>query len=230
MLEAQWVVFRGRSLLVVCWAHCSAWCSILGSILLWGEFFSGTGDFSFRVNMGLTPFPKNCFRWEYKVRSSLCTLAFHRTDSKDPGIHVLDRWMPATKTHPASTIHEDGMWLSQWLDSKTGHICKSLTQNGEPQCYSMGIQKKKQFCLFSWLLMVQATGKVLTHGPICSDTFTHCHSEIEVVAQACKLSDLITLTDTKQANISTDTYLNARHLAGQPLESQLILFVCLGPE
>ena len=30
-------------------------------------------------------------------------------DSKDPDIHVLDGWMPATKSHPACTIHEDGM-------------------------------------------------------------------------------------------------------------------------
>ena len=27
--------------------------------------------------------------------------------------------MPATKTHPPCTILEDGMWLPQWLDSKT---------------------------------------------------------------------------------------------------------------
>ena len=43
--------------------------------------------------------------------SSLYIHAFHRTDSKDPDVHVLDGWMPATKTHPARTIHEDGMWL-----------------------------------------------------------------------------------------------------------------------
>ena len=55
--------------------------------------------------------PKNSFGWEYKPRSSLCIHAFHRTDSKDPDVHVLDGWMPATKTHPARTIHEDGMWL-----------------------------------------------------------------------------------------------------------------------
>ena len=51
------------------------------------------------------------FGWEYKPRSCLCTHAFHRTDSKDPDFHVLDGWMPATKTYPARTIHEDGMWL-----------------------------------------------------------------------------------------------------------------------
>ena len=32
--------------------------------------------------------------------------------------HVLDGWMLATKTHPEGTIHEDGMWLPQWLDSE----------------------------------------------------------------------------------------------------------------
>ena len=58
--------------------------------------------------VGITP-RSDSFRREYKPRSSLCTHAFHRTDSKDPDIHVLDGWMPATKTHQACTIHEDGM-------------------------------------------------------------------------------------------------------------------------
>ena len=47
-----------------------------------------------------------------KSRSTLCTHAFHRTDSKDPDIHVPD-------PHPARTINEDGMRLHQWLDDKT---------------------------------------------------------------------------------------------------------------
>ena len=46
---------------------------------------------------------------KYKPRSSLCTHALHRMDSKDPDIHVLDGRMMATKTRPACTIHEDGM-------------------------------------------------------------------------------------------------------------------------
>ena len=50
----------------------------------------------------------------------MCTHAFHRRDSKDPDIHVLlHRWMLATKTHPACTIHEDEMRLTLWLDQKT---------------------------------------------------------------------------------------------------------------
>ena len=75
------------------------------------------GIFPLELKWFLTPFSaKNSFGWDYKLRSSLCTPAFHHTHSKDPDIHVLDGWMPATKTHPACTIHEDGMWLPQWLD------------------------------------------------------------------------------------------------------------------
>ena len=89
------------------WARCQ---SVAGSILLWGHF-PVEGIFPLELTWVQTPFPQNSFGWEYKPRSSLCTHAFHRTDSKDPDVHVLDGWMPATKTHPARTIHEDGMWL-----------------------------------------------------------------------------------------------------------------------
>ena len=46
-------------------------------------------------------------------RSSLCTHAFHHMDSKDPDIHVLDRWMLAPKTHlqrrfEPTTLHQAG--------------------------------------------------------------------------------------------------------------------------
>ena len=64
----------------------------------------------------LSPFPKNSLWWECKPRSSVCRLAFHCTDWKNPDIHVLDGWMPATKKQPACTIHEDKMWLSLQLD------------------------------------------------------------------------------------------------------------------
>ena len=84
-----------------------------------------------------THFDTNCysFRWEYKLRSSLCTHAIQRTDSKDLDIYVLDRWMPTTKTHPACTIHKDGMWLPLWSDynkqtkkKKKKEICKKSHQ------------------------------------------------------------------------------------------------------
>ena len=54
-------------------------------------FFLVEGIFSLGVNMGFDP-PPQLFRMRVcKPRSSLCTHAFHRTDSKDPDIHVLDR-------------------------------------------------------------------------------------------------------------------------------------------
>ena len=107
-----------------CWARCPARCSVTGSTLLWAS----AQDFFLGVNMGLTPFPRNSFCWEYTPRSSLCTHAFHRTDSKDPDIHVLDGWMPAAETHPACTIHEDRMWLPLYLNLNThAHTQKKVT-------------------------------------------------------------------------------------------------------
>ena len=42
--------------------------------------------FPLELKWVLTPFHKNSFGWEYKPRSSLCTRAFPRTDSKDSDI------------------------------------------------------------------------------------------------------------------------------------------------
>ena len=93
--------------------------------------------------------PPNSFGWEYKPRSSLRTHALHRTDSKDPDVHVLDRRMPATKTHPACTIHEDWMWLPQWLDYKRPHTQKSHPKWWTPEttpCVNLVLQ----FLLSPW--------------------------------------------------------------------------------
>ena len=109
-------------------------------------FFPVERIFPLELTWVQTPFPQNSSGWEYKPRSSLCTHAFHRTDSKDPDIHVLDGWMPARKTHTPGTIHEDGMWLPQCLDlkkenKKRSHTWKSCP-NGEPHRYSWGTQQK----------------------------------------------------------------------------------------
>ena len=133
----------------MCWAHSPGWCRITGSTFLWasgkGDFsFRVNMDYDPKslsdesMNWGpvcahthsisqtqkiltwsLTPFPQNSFRWEHKPRFSPCTHAIHRMDSKDPDIHVLDGWMPATKTHPPNTIHEERMWLALWLNQNT---------------------------------------------------------------------------------------------------------------
>ena len=54
------------------------------------RIFPVEGIFPLKLTWVLTPFPKNSFQWEYKPRFSLCTHAFHYTDSTDPDIHVLD--------------------------------------------------------------------------------------------------------------------------------------------
>ena len=54
-------------------------------------FFPVEGIFPLELTWVLTPFPQTSFGCEYKPRSSLYSHAFHRTDSKDPDIHVLDR-------------------------------------------------------------------------------------------------------------------------------------------
>ena len=78
------------------------------------------GIFPLELTWVLTPLPKNSNGWVYKPRSSLCTHAFHHTGSKDPDIHVLDGWMPATKTHhPACTVCE--------CDHLYGWITKTAT-------------------------------------------------------------------------------------------------------
>ena len=127
-----------------CFSPC-LYCKCLFQFVLWG-------DFSLRVIMGSDSIPPNSFGWEYRPRSSLCTHAFHHTDSKDPDIHVLDVWMPVKKITP--NIHH--LWrqnMTTWMvELKNGHIRKKFTQNGEPQRYSCGTQKKFQF-VFDWFYL-----------------------------------------------------------------------------
>ena len=93
---------------VVCCARSPVWCSVVGSILLWA---SGREDFSPWSYHGFwLHFPKTLSEERINQGLVMCTYAFHRTDSKDSDIHVLD-WGMLARTHPACTIHEDGMWL-----------------------------------------------------------------------------------------------------------------------
>ena len=52
-------------------------------------------------------------------RSSLCTLVFHGTDSKDPDIHVLDGGMAATKTHPHPPLKTECDYLYVWIKKRS---------------------------------------------------------------------------------------------------------------
>ena len=53
-----------------------------------------------------------------------------QNSSKDPDVHVLGGWLPATKTQPPPKKTECD-YLSGCI--KNGHIHKNLNQNGEPQ-------------------------------------------------------------------------------------------------
>ena len=88
--------------------------------------FSVEGIFPLELTWVQTPFPQNSFGWEYKPRSSLSTHAFHRTDSKDPDVHVLDGWMPATKRHTqhAPSTKTECDYLNGWI-KKRSHTQKS---------------------------------------------------------------------------------------------------------
>ena len=85
---------------------------------------SGWGDFSLGVDM-VSDSTSCSFEWECKPRSCVCVHTSLCTDSTDLDIHVLDRWMPATKTHSACTIHENGMWLTLLWDKIQSHTQKS---------------------------------------------------------------------------------------------------------
>ena len=90
-----------NSSLVMCWACCPAWCSVMGSILLWGEL-SGRGEFSLEVNMGSDSIsPKHS---DKSINRGLVSSHMHSTTwTQNPDIHVLDGQMLATKTHLACT-------------------------------------------------------------------------------------------------------------------------------
>ena len=87
-------------------------------------------------------------------RGLVCAHAFHCMDSKDPDIPVPDRWMPASKTYPACTIHEDRMWLPLWSDKKRLHTQKSHPKTVNPSCSWEGrrIRRRNTVCLVhrSW--------------------------------------------------------------------------------
>ena len=63
---------------------------------------------------------KNSFGLVYKLMSSLCTHASHHTYSKDPDIHVLDGWMPATG------IEARFVWSGGW-NSSIGRVLGLLS-------------------------------------------------------------------------------------------------------
>ena len=97
------------------------------------RIFSGRGDFSHGVNMGSDSIPQKLFQISiYKQGSSLRK-------------HSCPRWVNASNKNTPS-MHHPGRWnvTTSMVGLENGHIHKNLTQNGEPQGYSWGRQKKKE--------------------------------------------------------------------------------------
>ena len=114
-----------------CWIHFLAYKS------------TDQDDIWYGVETNQIEHPDTSFKWDllnegngagiaqlvvYKPRSSLCTHAFHRTDSKDPDVHVLDGWMPATKNTPSTHHPRRRNVTTLMVGLKNGHIRKNLTQ------------------------------------------------------------------------------------------------------
>ena len=135
---AQWLV---------CWAHCPAWCSVAGSILLWTSI---TGDFPLVLTWVLTPLPKNFFKWEYRPRSSLCAHAFHHTDW-----HSCPRWVNASNktTQHAPSRKTKCDYLNDWIKKR------SHTQKYRPKWWTSDIawNTEEVGWLVACLLNVPAT-------------------------------------------------------------------------
>ena len=108
---------------IACW-QCVA-LAVLLNVVSWvrsslGKVFLVEGIFPLELTWALTPFPKNSFRCEYKPRSSLCTHAFHRMDSKDSDVHVPDgecRQQKHTQHTPSTKTECD--YLNGWIKKRS---------------------------------------------------------------------------------------------------------------
>ena len=83
-----------------------------------GRNLSGRG-----FDMGSDSYPPNSFRLKYKLRCSLCTQAFHCTDSKDHDIHILDCetgecWQQKHTQHVPS-MKTKCNYLSGWIRKRS---------------------------------------------------------------------------------------------------------------
>ena len=128
------------------------------------KIFPVEGFFPWSKHGFWLPFSQNSFGWEYKPRSSLCTHAFHNTESKDPDNHVLAWWNASNKNTPS--MHHPWRWnvTISMVGLKNGHIRKNLSQNDEPQRYSWGMQKMKK--KKRW--QAEALISKMTHGVLLS--------------------------------------------------------------
>ena len=138
--------FGSHNSSVVCWAQCLAWCSAMGSKLLWGEFFSGRGDFSLEVSMGSDSNSPKRFRMRVQTGSSLCI----PLQGLKRSWHSCPRGVNA-RNKITYSLHQSRRRnvTTPMVGIKKRVRYTKISQNGEPQISSWGIQKKKKYLFFS---------------------------------------------------------------------------------
>ena len=213
----------------MCWARCPACCSVVGSVLIRGDFFAVEGIIPLELTWLLTPFPQNSFGWAYNPRSSLCTHAFHRIDKKS--WRSCRRRVNAGNKNTFSMHHPRRRNVTtSVVGSKTCQLRKDVAQYGEAQRCGWGAQKKKMkrsgceqdFCcsvenrrfvqfsevvyfmgrrLLSVGCLTSQQQASVSQGRICTDNFTCCHTEIEATDPTFHLTQS-QYTDTRPTSPS----------------------------
>ena len=136
--------------LAVCWARCLACCTIMASILLGQYFFQWRGFFPWSI-MGFDSIPPklSCenINWGLVCYTCIPSHRLKRSWCSCP------RWVNAgnKNTQHAPSTKTECDYLNGWIKKKD-HIRKNLTQSGEPQRFSWGMQKKNHLHL-----VIQAT-------------------------------------------------------------------------
>ena len=105
----------------MCWAHCPAWCSVVGSILLWGDFFYRREDFSFAVNMGSDSIPPKLFSDESINRDLVCAHIHSIARTQKILIFMFqtaESWQQKHTQHAPSTKTECD-YLYYWIEKRS---------------------------------------------------------------------------------------------------------------
>ena len=164
------------------------------------RIFPVEGFFPLELTWVLTPFPQNSFGWEYKLRTSLFTHAFHCMHSKDPDVHVLDAWVNAgnknTPSMPSMKTEYDYLngWIKKMVTYATispkmvnprdiGGDCRrrrrSISTKSVPVCTMFPPEPKRQY----------------THNSSNTTPRTSCTKDVEKLAQPCQMCGIVGLCE-----------------------------------
>ena len=127
---------------VVCWARCPAWCSVVGSVLLWA---SGRRDFPLGVNMGSDSIPHQKPFLDDSINRGLVYAHMHST-AQTQKILIFMSWTGDCRqqkhTQHALSTKTECDTLNGWI-KKRSHSQKSHPKWWPQEIYP-GTQKKKK--------------------------------------------------------------------------------------